>query len=144
MRRGRSAEKCGGFELVERAMCGNVAPCLGDPWLNVGGAGQAHGLRERLIYVTSHEPLLGPLIARIRIDRRTLRGMHFDQGTELASEIGPPAVLWPTASQVWSKRFIIADKVVKPHRLTRCGDDGGDGLLVLRPEAVDQQRLEVS
>src|SRR6476659_854234 len=124
-------------------MCGDVTSCLRDPWLDVGGAGQTHGLRERLVHVPSYEPLLRPLIARIRIDRGALGGMYLDQRAELAAEVGPPAVLRSTASQVWSKRFIIADKVVKPHRLTRCGDDGGDGLLVLRPEAVDQQRLEV-
>ena len=42
-----SSEQCSGFDLVERAMHGNVAPRLAYPVLGMRSAGKAHRLGER-------------------------------------------------------------------------------------------------
>ena len=145
MAAGAGPSRARGFDLVERAVRGDVAPRLvQSSRCALRGARQTHGLGERLVDVAGRQPLQRAVVARIGIRRRALGAMHLDQRAELAPEVGPPAVLRTAAAKVGSKRLIIGDEVVEPNGLMRCGDDGRDGLLVLLAEAIDQQRLEIS
>src|SRR5947209_4095226 len=92
-RRVAAAEQRGGFDLVERAVGGDVTPRLLDPNARALRPWQPHRLCQRLVDVSSGEELARPVVARLRIGRRPLRAMNLDQRAELALEVGPPAVL---------------------------------------------------
>src|SRR5689334_20623608 len=85
-----SRKECGGFDLIERTVDGNIAARLVDPVAGLARAGQPHRFRKRLVDVAGAEPLARALVAGVGVGGGASGRMDFDHLAELAAEIAPP------------------------------------------------------
>src|SRR5688500_8057059 len=81
-----SCEKRAGFDLVERAMNGDILPRLADPRLDVVRTGKTHGFRKRDFHFPILERRQRTEIAGVRLRGGPVSAADLDERAELALE----------------------------------------------------------
>jgi hypothetical protein len=108
-----SSEQGGRFNLVEGAVHQYVLPRSPDPWLSVRCAGQAKGFGQSRIHLSVLQFGKSAHVARVGLNRWTVRPADLDERAKFTLELRPPAFLGRGRPQGWPEIAIFGYQLVE-------------------------------